>query len=154
MRVIKNRVSLIKIMRAQCQNYILGVKWFSGCSKEGDHEVYLICYILRKNTHEKNFRQNKCYKIHFFLEQASTIITIFFLIFNSSMSWKQKIHQFSKSFCRVSIYYSIWVLLKSKRKKFFLIRIHSMQGWTATTRHGDTRKRLKHKKTKACRKSL
>ena len=46
----KSCVSLIKIVRAQCHNCILGVKWFSGYSEEGDHEVYTICYILRKNT--------------------------------------------------------------------------------------------------------
>ena len=28
------------------------------------------------------------------------------------MSWKQKVHQFSKSLCGVSIFHSIWVLLK------------------------------------------
>ena len=28
------------------------------------------------------------------------------------MSWKQKVHQFSKSFGGISIFHSIWVLLK------------------------------------------
>ena len=28
------------------------------------------------------------------------------------MSWKQKVHQFSKNLREVSIFYSIWVLLK------------------------------------------
>ena len=41
-----------------------------------------------------------------------------------------------------------------KGKKFFLIGIHSMQSWTATTRHDVTRERLKHKMIKASRKSL
>ena len=41
-----------------------------------------------------------------------------------------------------------------KGKSFFLIVTHSMQGWTANTRHGVTRKRLKHEKIKASRKSL
>ena len=36
---------------------------------------------------------------------------------------------------------------------FFLIGIHSMQGWTVTTRHGDTRKRST-KKIPAYRKSV
>ena len=31
-------------------SYILGVKWLSGCSEVGDHEVYSICYILRKKA--------------------------------------------------------------------------------------------------------
>ena len=85
------------------------------------------------------------------------------------MSWKQKVHEFSKSLHGVSIFYSIWVLLKfiftlreyqktvillKKEKVFFLIGIHSMQGWTATKRHGVTRKILKHKKIKASWKSL
>ena len=38
--------------------------------------------------------------------------------------------------------------------KFFLTGIYSVQRWTATTRHGVTGKRLKHKKIKASRKSL
>ena len=46
-------VSLIKIVRAQCHSCVLGVKWFSGCNEEGDHEVYSICYILRKNKKKK-----------------------------------------------------------------------------------------------------
>ena len=52
------------------------------------------------------------------------------------MSWKQKVNQFSKSLRGVSIFYSIWVLLKfisilreyqknsesvKKRKKFFYL---------------------------------
>ena len=64
----KSFVSLIKIVRAHCHNCILGVKWLSGCSEEGDHEVYSICYILRKNTH-KNFFQ-KLQK-HFFSLRSS-----------------------------------------------------------------------------------
>ena len=85
------------------------------------------------------------------------------------MSWKQKVHQFLKSLPGVSIFYSIWVLLKfiftlkeyqknvnllKKENVFFKIGIQSTQGWTATTRHGVIRKRLKHKKIKASRKSL
>ena len=35
----------------------------------------------------------------------------------------------------------------------FLIGVHSMQGWTATTRHGVTKKK-EHKKIKAYRKSV
>ena len=73
------------------------------------------------------------------------------------MNWKQKVHQFSKGLRGVSIFLSIWVLLKfiftlREYKKpvnqlkaiFFLIGIHSMQGWTATTKHGVIRERLKH----------
>ena len=32
-------------------------------------------------------------------------------------------------------------ILPSDQRQFFLIGIHSMQGWRATTRHGFTRKR-------------
>ena len=40
--------------------YIPDVKWLSGCSEVGDHEVYSICYILRKNiNNKKKFPQIK-----------------------------------------------------------------------------------------------
>ena len=39
----KSCVYLIKIVRAKCHNCILGVKWFSGCSEEGDHEFF--CFL-------------------------------------------------------------------------------------------------------------
>ena len=52
----KSCVSLIKIVKAQCHNYILDVKWLSGCNQEGDHEVYSIWYMLRKNTNKKNLK--------------------------------------------------------------------------------------------------
>ena len=57
-------------MKIQIHNCILGVKWFSGCSEEGDHEVYSTCDILRKNT-QKQILDNKCYKKHFFSRRSS-----------------------------------------------------------------------------------
>ena len=57
-----------------------------------------------------------------------------------------------KGWCHLSLH-SIWLFLcwlgqSSWSFFFFLIGIHSMQGWTATMRHGFTRKRstkrLKH----------
>ena len=52
------------------------------------------------------------------------------------------------------VYYTVIVKIYkrvnsvSKRQEYFLIEIHSLQGWTATKRHGVTRKkstkRLKH----------
>ena len=45
-------------------SYNLGVNWLSGCSEVGDHDVYSICYILRKNTNNQtnSLWQNKCKK--------------------------------------------------------------------------------------------
>ena len=50
-------------MRTQCQNCVLGVKWFSGCSEEGDHEVYSICYTLRKGNTQKIFNFQFFYEL-------------------------------------------------------------------------------------------
>ena len=70
-------------------SYILGVKWLSGCSDVGDHKVYSICNILRKNTNNKKNPSDKINvtkKHSFFLSQAPTLITVLIIICNSSMS--------------------------------------------------------------------
>ena len=36
----KSCAYLIKTVRAKCHNCILGVKWFSGCIEEGDHDLF------------------------------------------------------------------------------------------------------------------
>ena len=60
-------------MRAQYHNCILGVKWLSGCSEEGDHEVYSICYILRKITNKKKSQTKQILqKILFSLRSSNT----------------------------------------------------------------------------------
>ena len=90
----------------------------------------------------------------FFLEEAPTLITIFFLIFTSSIgSWI--LEKFALGFH----FFSIWVLLKfiftlrefhktvnllKKGKK--LIGIHSTQGWTATARARSYKKKIKAQK--------
>ena len=69
----KSCVSLIKIVRAPCHNCILGFKWLSGCSEEGDHEVYSICYILRKITNKKKYQTKQILqKILFSLRSSNT----------------------------------------------------------------------------------
>ena len=45
-------------------------------------------------------------------------------------------------------------MAKHKMSAIFLIGIHSKQGLTATTRHGVTKKKNRHEKVKAYRKSL
>ena len=101
-----------------------------------------------------------------FLWGAPTLITIFLLVSKSSLSRKQKVHQFSKSLRRVSSFYFIWVLLKfiftlreyqksvnllKKEKNFFnwgslYARLNShYKAWSY-------KKRLKHEKIKASKK--
>ena len=48
----------------------------------------------------------------------------------------------------VKIYAWKQYLWTQKTAMFFLIGVHSMQGWTATMRHGVTRKRRTEKKLK------
>ena len=73
-------VFLIKIVRARCHNCILGVRWFSGCSEEGDHEVYSVCYVLRKkNTHtHKSQTKQMLQKTLFSLRNSNTHQSISF----------------------------------------------------------------------------
>ena len=135
-------------MRAQCHNCILGVKWFSGCSDEGDHEIYSVCYILRKkkNTHthtHTNLRQNKCYKKTLFSLRSSNThhnIPFNFQFFYELKAKGSSILEkcawdfhflFHLGFTKVYFYFervSKNCESVKKGKSFFLIRIHSMQG--------------------------
>ena len=142
-------------MKAQCQNCILGVKWFSGCSEEGDHEVYSICYILRKSTlAKKNSDKINATKTVFSLRSSNPHHNI---LFNFHFFYR---FMNSRKVCiGFPFFFSIWVLLKfiftlrefhktvnllKKGKK--LIGIHSTQGWTATARARSYKKKIKAQK--------
>ena len=56
--------------------------------------------------------------------------------FNKFQMFAQKLH---------SPYFLNLILVSLRVVFFFLIGIHSMQGWAATTRHGVTRKRGKNR---------
>ena len=49
--------------------------------------------------------------------------------------------------CGISLYQRPIYIKKRRKKPFFPIGIHFMQGWTATTRHGVTRKEAQKKIT-------
>ena len=84
------------------------------------------------------------------------------------MSEKQKVHQFSKTLCGVSIFHSIWVLpkfiltLREYQKTVNLLKKEKVFfNWDSFYRRLNSHykawsynKRLKHKKIKASRKSL
>ena len=95
--------------RAQCHSCIPSVKSFSGCSEEGDHEVCSICYILRKN--KKYQPKQMLQKTLFSLRSSNTRHNIPFN-FQFFYQLKAKVHHFLKSLHGISIFYSIWVLLK------------------------------------------
>ena len=128
-------------MRAQCHNCILGVKWFSGCSEEGDHEVYSICYILRKNTKKSQTKQ-MLQKTLFSLRNSNTHHNIpfnfqfFYELKAKGSSILEKCawdfhFLFHLGFTKIYFYFervSKNCESVKKGKSFFLIGIHSMQG--------------------------
>ena len=95
-------------------SYILGVKWLSGCSDVGDHKVYSIRYILRKNTNNKknSLRQNKCYKKTLFTLTSSNTHHSFNFNLQFFCELKYKVHHFSKSLCGIFHFDSVLFLLK------------------------------------------
>ena len=126
------------------------------------HAIY-----WEKTQIKKNLRQKNVIKNTFSLRSSNTHHNIPFN-FAFFYELKAKGSSILEKFAWGYHFYSIWVLLKFiftlkeyqktvnllKKETVFLIGIHSMQGWIATTRHGVTRKRLKHKNIKASRKSL
>ena len=128
-------------MRAQCHNCILGVKWFSGCSEEGDHEVYSICYILRKNTKKSQTKQ-MLQKTLFSLRNSNTHHNIpfnfqfFYELKAKGSSILEKCawdfhFLFHLGFTKIYFYFervSKNCESVKKGKSFFLIGIHCMQG--------------------------
>ena len=121
---------------------------------------------FEKNTNNKENLSGKMnvIKKYFF---APTLLTVLFLIGNSSMSCSTSLITSLKVcvgfpfFIPVFLLKFIFTLREQqitmnllKKKLFLKIEIYTMQGWTATTRHEVTRKWLKHKKVKESRKSL
>ena len=130
--------------------------------------LFNMLYIEKRHTHKKISDKISVTKITFFSKeiQHSSQYSFNFQFF---YDWKQKVHQFLKSLRGVSIFYSLWVLLKFiftlreykktvnllKKEKVFL-----KLGFTPCKTEQPLQgmelqgKRLKHKKIKASRKAL
>ena len=138
-------------------SYNLGVKWLSGCSEVGDHDVYSICYKLRKNANNQanSLWQNKCQKKH------SLQFYFLFFICNASMSWST-MFIFSVKICMgFSIFDSILFLLKfiltlKEHQKIVnpFFNWHAFHARLSSPYRAWSYKKKKHKKIKASKKSL
>ena len=117
--------------------------------------------LCDKNVVEKvkRFEENRKNSTTFqFLMKYKNVVTILFNFINSSQSrnWVAHLNALEE----IIPYVSAMDRMKYGRMLpgylsdiFFLIGIHSMRGYTATTRHGVTRKK-KHKMIKVYKKSI
>ena len=122
--------------------------------------LFNMLYIEKRYTQKKISDKISVTKITFFSKelQHSSQYSFNFQFF---YDWKQKVHQFLKSLRGVSIFYSIWVLLKfifalrEYKKTVNLLKKEKKINWDSiharlnrvdiqSTRYRVTRKRLKH----------
>ena len=95
-------------------SYILGVKWLGGYSEVGDHEVYSICYILRKNTNNKTHKFCLVFtKVYFTLKEHQKTLNM--LKNDFFFNW-DSLHP------KLSSCYKVWCYKKKKHKKIKLSR--------------------------------